>query len=265
MQTTNIGQCILIQGDCLDVFARLIHREIKVDAVIADPPYAVLNKKCSWDSIIDIGGMWDGLDQLKKTASTPIILFSQEPYTSQLIMSNRSEYKYKWYWQKTSATGHLNAKKQPMRCIEEICVFYAKQPIYNPQKTQGHKPVNSYTKTVKTANNTVCYGETTKEVKGGGNTDRYPRQLLTFPSDKQTCKLHPTQKPLALMEYLVKTYTNENDVVLDFTAGSFTTGVACQNTNRKFIGIELDEQYYEIGVERMKENQERLDMLNISC
>ena len=262
MQTTNIGQCILIQGDCLDVFARLIHRGIKVDAVIADPPYAVLNKKCTWDSIINLEGMWGGLNQLKKTASTPITLFSQEPYTSQLIMSNLSEYKYKWYWEKTASTGFLNAKKQPMRCIEEICVFYAKQPTYNPQKTQGHKPVNSYTKTVKTANKTVCYGTTNKEVTGGGNTDRYPRQLLTFPSDKQTSKLHPTQKPLALMEYLVKTYTNESDVVLDFTAGSFTTGVACQNLGRKFIGIELDEQYYEICVERMKENQERLDGLH---
>ena len=156
MKTTNIGQCTLIQGDCLDVFARLIHRGIKVDAVIADPPYAVLNKKCTWDSIINLEGMWDGLNQLKKTASTPITLFSQEPYTSQLIMSNLSEYKYKWYWEKTTSTGFLNAKKQPMRCIEEICVFYAKQPTYNPQKTQGHKPVNSYTKTVKTANKTVC-------------------------------------------------------------------------------------------------------------
>ena len=172
METTNIGQCTLIQGDCLDVFARLIHRGIKVDAVIADPPYAVLNKKCTWDSIINLEGMWGGLNQLKKTASTPITLFSQEPYTSQLIMSNLSEYKYKWYWEKTASTGFLNAKKQPMRCIEEICVFYAKQPIYNPQKTQGHKPVNSYTKTVKTANKTVCYRETIKEVKGGGNTDR---------------------------------------------------------------------------------------------
>ena len=262
MKSTNIGQCTLIQGDCLDVFARLIHRGIKVDAVIADPPYAVLNKKCTWDSIISLEGMWGGLNQLKKTASTPIALFSQEPYTSQLIMSNLSEYKYKWYWEKTASTGFLNAKKQPMRCIEEICVFYAKQPIYNPQKTQGHKPVNSYTKTVKTANKTVCYGTTNKEVTGGGNTDRYPRQLLTFPSDKQTSKLHPTQKPLALMEYLVKTYTNESDVVLDFTAGSFTTGVACQNLGRKFIGIELEEQYYEIGVQRMKENQERLDSLH---
>ena len=262
MKTTNIGQCTLIQGDCLNVFARLIHRDIKVDAVIADPPYAVLNKKCTWDSIINLEGMWGGLNQLKKTASTPIALFSQEPYTSQLIMSNLSEYKYKWYWEKTASTGFLNAKKQPMRCIEEICVFYAKQPTYNPQKTQGHKPVNSYTKTVKTANKTVCYGTTNKEVTGGGNTDRYPRQLLTFPSDKQTSKLHPTQKPLALMEYLVKTYTNESDVVLDFTAGSFTTGVACQNLGRKFIGIELDEHYYEIGVRRMKENQERLDSLH---
>lgn len=209
--------------------------------------------------------MWDGLHDVRKSEHAPIVLFSQEPYTSQLMLSNPKEYKYKWYWEKTAATGHLNAKKQPMRCIEEICVFYDKQPVYNPQKTQGHKPVNSYTKTVKTANNTVCYGETMKEVSGGGNTDRYPRQLLTFPSDKQTSKLHPTQKPLVLMGYLVKTYTNEGDAILDFTAGSFTTGVACQNTNRHFVGIELNEDYYNIGVQRMQENQERLDMLKSSC
>ena len=265
MKSTSVENCALVQGDCLDVFSRLITRGIKIDAVITDPPYAVLNKKCTWDHIINPEDMWDGLNLLKKRNSTPIILFSQEPYTSQLIISNLKEYKYKWYWNKTASTGHLNAKKQPMRCIEEICVFYTRQPTYNPQKTQGHKPVNSYTKTVETANNTVCYGTTNKKVTGGGNTDRYPRQLLTFPSDKQTSNLHPTQKPLALMEYLVKTYTNEGDVVLDFTAGSFTTGVACQNTNRKFIGIELDEHYYNIGVQRMKENQERLDMLSTSC
>lgn len=265
MKSIAAGNCTLILGDCLDVFSQLISRDIRVDAVITDPPYAVLNKKCAWDKLIDLGGMWDGLYQLKKSDNTPIILFSQEPFTSLLIQSHLSEYKYKWYWEKTAPTGHLNAKKQPMRCIEEICVFYAKQSTYNPQKAQGHKPVNSYTKTVKTGNNTVCYGQTTKEVSGGGNTDRYPRQLLTFPSDKQTCKLHPTQKPLALVEYLVKTYTNEGDMVLDFTAGSFTTGVACQNTNRKFIGIELDENYYNVGVQRMKENQERLDMFTNSC
>ena len=136
----------------------------------------------------------------------------------------------------------------PLKAHENILIFYKKPPIYNPQKTFGHKPVNSYNK--KEDNDGDCYGKT-KTSSGGGNTDRYPISVLTFPSDKQKIKLHPTQKPVALMEYLIKTYTNAGDTVLDFTMGSGTTGVACKNTTRTFIGIEKDETYFNIAKDRI--------------
>lgn len=159
--------------------------------------------------------------------------------------------KYEWIWKKTQATGHLNAKKMPMKAHENILVFYKKLPIYNPQKTTGHKPIHSYTKYIKTQNNTELYGYMKQEISGGGETDRYPRSIITFASDKQTCHLHPTQKPVTLLEYFIKTYTNEEMLVLDNCMGSGSTGIACINTNRNFIGIELDEQYFDIAKERL--------------
>lgn len=240
----------LYNGDCLEVMDNLIQQGIKVDAIITDIPYGTTH--CKWDSIIPFEDMWKRIKLLRKD-TTPTILFGSEPFSSSLRLSNIKEYKYDWKWEKTQATGFFNAKKQPMRCIEDICVFYKKQCLYNPQKTEGHKPVNSYTKYLSTVNKTEVYGKCTKELSGGGNTDRFPRQLLTYSSDKQTCYLHPTQKPLGLMEYLVKTYSNEGDLVLDFCMGSGTTGVACKNTNRNFIGIELDEKYFNIAKERINE------------
>ena len=238
----------LYNGDCLEVMDNLIQQGIKIDAIITDIPYGTTH--CKWDSIIPFEDMWKRIKLLRKDI-TPTILFGSEPFSSSLRLSNIKEYKYDWKWEKTQATGFFNAKKQPMRCIEDICVFYQRQCLYNPQKTEGHKPVNSYTKYLSTVNKTEVYGKCTKELSGGGNTDRFPRQLLTYSSDKQTCYLHPTQKPVALMEYLIKTYTNEEDLVLDFTMGSGTTGVACKNLNRKFIGIELDENYFNIAKERI--------------
>lgn len=238
----------IFNGDCLEVMDNLIQQEIKVDAIITDIPYGTT--RCKWDSIIPFEEMWKRIKEIRKP-TTPIVLFGSEPFSSYLRLSNIKEYKYDWKWEKTQATGFFNVKKQPMRCIEDICVFYQKQCLYNPQKTEGHKPVNSYTKYLSTVNKTEVYGKCTKELSGGGNTDRFPRQLLTYSSDKQTCYLHPTQKPLELMEYLVKTYSNENDLVLDFTMGSGTTGVACKKLNRDFIGIELDENYFNIAKERI--------------
>ena len=238
----------LYNGDCLEVMDNLIQQGIKVDAVITDIPYGTT--RCKWDSVIPFEEMWKRIKEIRKP-TTPIILFGSEPFSSSLRLSNIKEYKYDWKWEKTQATGFFNAKKQPMRCIEDICVFYQKQCLYNPQKTEGHKPVNSYTKYLSTVNKTEVYGKCTKELSGGGNTDRFPRQLLTYSSDKQTCYLHPTQKPLELMEYLVKTYSNENDLILDFTMGSGSTGVACKKLNRNFIGIELDKNYYNIAKERI--------------
>lgn len=239
----------LYNGDCLEVMDNLIQQGIKVDAIITDIPYGTT--RCKWDSVIPFEEMWKRIKEIRKP-TTPIVLFGSEPFSSSLRLSNIKEYKYDWKWEKTQATGFFNAKKQPMRCIEDICVFYQKQCLYNPQKTEGHKPVNSYTKYLSTVNKTEVYGKCTKELSGGGNTDRFPRQLLTYSSDKQTCYLHPTQKPLELMEYLVKTYSNEGDTVLDFTMGSGTTGVACKNLNRNFIGIELDENYFNIAKERIE-------------
>ena len=240
----------LYNGDCLKVMDNLIQQGIKVDAIITDIPYGTT--RCKWDSVIPFEEMWKRIKEIRKP-TTPIVLFGSEPFSSSLRLSNIKEYKYDWKWEKTQATGFFNAKKQPMRCIEDICVFYQKQCLYNPQKTEGHKPINSYTKYLSTVNKTEVYGKCTKELSGGGNTDRFPRQLLTYSSDKQTCYLHPTQKPLELMEYLVKTYSNENDLVLDFTMGSGTTGVACKKLNRNFIGIELDENYFKIAKERINE------------
>lgn len=139
----------------------------------------------------------------------------------------------------------------PMKAHENILVFYKKLPVYNPQKTAGHNPIHSYTKYISTQNNTELYGYMGKELSGGGETDRYPRSVITFSSDKQTCHLHPTQKPVALCKYLIKTYTNENMTVLDNCMGSGSTGVACKNLNRNFIGIELDENYFNIAKERI--------------
>ena len=196
--------------------------------------------------------MWVELKRIIKPNGA-IALMANEPFTSLLVCSNIDEFKYRIDWKKNKATGFLNAKRQPMRCIEDICLFYKSQPTYNPQKSTGHKPVNSFTKT----NDGETVGKTKVGISGGGQTDRYPTNLVEFKvvnndgSSPEGKKVHSTQKPVSLMEYLIKTYTNEGDTVLDFAAGSFTTGVACVNLNRKFIGIELDENYFKIGRDRI--------------
>lgn len=192
--------------------------------------------------------MWEQLKRVIKPNGA-IVMTAQTPFDKVLGASNLSMLKYEWIWEKTAATGHLNAKKAPMKAHENILVFYTKAPTYNPQKTIGHKPTNSYTKR---NGDGECYGRTV-EISGGGNTDRYPRSVQVFPSDKQKVRLHPTQKPVALMEYLIKTYTNEGETVLDFTMGSGTCGCAAVNTNRKFIGIELDPTYFEIAQKRIND------------
>lgn len=192
--------------------------------------------------------MWKELNRIIKPNGA-IVLTAQTPFDKVLGYSNIENLKYEWIWEKTAATGHLNAKKQPMKAHENILVFYKKQCTYNPIKTFGHKPTNSFTKRNGDGD---CYGKTV-EVSGGGSTERYPRSVQTYKSDKQKSSLHPTQKPIALMEYLVKTYTNELETVLDFTFGSCTTGVACLNLNRKFIGIEKDDKYFIIGKSRIQD------------
>lgn len=238
---------IVYEGDCL----HLIHEKIascSINAVICDLPYGTT--KCKWDSIIDLPKLWSEYERIIKDNGV-IILTAQTPFDKVLGASNLKLLKYEWIWEKTQATGHLNAKKMPMKAHENVLVFYNKLPTYNPQKTTGHKPINSYTKYVKTQNNTEIYGEMKREISGGGETDRYPRSVLTFASDKQRLKLHSTQKPLSLMEYLVKTYTNKGDIILDNACGSGTTGKAAQNLGRKFIMMEKDPEIYKIACERV--------------
>jgi site-specific DNA-methyltransferase (adenine-specific) len=233
-------------GDCLDVMKTI--PSASIDAIITDPPYGTT--ACKWDSVIPFEPMWLELKRIIKPNGA-IVLFSSQPFTSALIMSNPKMFKYEWVWEKTQATGHLNAYKQPLKSHEIVCIFYKNQCTYNPQKTFEHKPMNSGIRKLEVQNKTNVYGKATKSLPFGGNTDRFPRTNITFSSDKQTNYLHPTQKPIALLEYLVKTYTQENEIVLDFTMGSGTTGVACKSLNRNFIGIELDEGYYNIAKERI--------------
>lgn len=224
----------------------LISQNITVDAIITDPPYGTT--ACKWDTVIPFDEMWLRLNKLIKPNGA-IVLFGSEPFSSALRMSNIKNYKYDWVWQKPKGTGHLNAKKQPMRDKEDICVFYKKQCTYNPQMTEGAPYKDKAGKDhAKNTSITDSYGNYTnyREVNKGV---RYPKQVQKF-GVVERGTLHPTQKPVALMEYLIKTYTNENETVLDFTMGSGSTGVACKNTNRKFIGIEMDEKYFEIAEKR---------------
>ena len=239
----------LLKGDCLQLMKQIPTGSI--DAIITDPPYGTT--RCKWDSVIDFELMWEQLNRIIKPNGA-IVLFGAEPFSSTLRVGNIKNYKYDWVWEKTQATGHLNAKRQPLRSNELISVFYKKQCTYNPQKTQGHKPMNRGMRRLSVQNKTQVYGKATKELPFGGNTDRYPRTNIVFKSDKQKSYLHPTQKPVALMEYLIKTYTNEGETVLDFTMGSGSTGVAAKNLNRNFIGIEQDENYFNIAKGRINNN-----------
>lgn len=232
----------IIHGDCLEEMAKM--PDGSIDAIIVDPPFGTL--QCRWDVIIPFDPMWEQIRRVTKK-NAAIVIMASNPFTSLLISSNIKEFRYTWAWEKSNATGFLNAKKMPLRAHEDIPVFYRKSPTYNPQMTQGHTRKTSKRTDIKTD----CYGKADKPVEYD-STERYPRSVLYFPRDTQKSSLHSTQKPLALMEYLVKTYTNEGDTVLDFAAGSFTTGLACKNNNRNFVGIEKELEYVTIGKERLK-------------
>ncbi len=234
----------LYLGDCLEVMDKLIEQGIKIDAIICDPPYGTT--KCKWDNIIPFDEMWLRLNKLIKPNGA-IVLFGTEPFSSLLRCSNIKNYKYDWIWDKIKPNGHLVAKYRPMQRNENISVFGIGKINYFPIMTDRDKEKKSkeYSRTEimggKTTNNN------TKILK-----QKYPQNILVFSNASQKNKFHPTQKPVVLLEYLIKTYTNENEIVLDFTMGSGSTGVACMNTNRKFIGIELDEKYFNIAIERMQ-------------
>ena len=225
----------LYQGDCLEVMDRLIEEGIKVDMILTDPPYGTT--ACKWDNVIPFGEMWIRINKLIKTNGA-IVLFGNEPFSSNLRISNIKNYKYDWVWNKRPV-NFLNAKRQPLREIENIMVFNSK--IYNPQGLIYKEQINKRSNSTET---NLKHGLSNKSYY-----TNYPKQILRFIGERG---LHPTQKPVALLEYLIKTYTGEGELVLDFTMGSGSTGVACINTNRKFIGIELNEKYFNIAKDRLE-------------
>ncbi len=220
--------------------------------ILCDLPYGTT--KCKWDSIIPLKELWIQYKRIIKD-NAAILLFGQTPFDKILGASNLEMLRYEWIWEKTQATGFFNAKKMPMKAHENILVFYKNCPKFYPQKTIGHKPMNTYTKRAAVQNKTEVYGKVNKDVSGGGETDRYPRSVLLFSSDKQKTKLdgtiHPTQKPIALCEYFIKSNTSENDIVLDNCAGSGTTLLAAKNLGRNYIGFENDKKYFNIANQRL--------------
>lgn len=244
----------LYKGDCLEVMDDLIAKGVIVDAIICDPPYGTT--ACKWDTVIPFDEMWLRLNKLIKPNGA-IVLFGSEPFSSALRMSNIKNYKYDWKFQKSQGNNFMLAKKQPIKNYEDILVFYKKQCLYNPQMIQ--KRAETLARAYRNRNNfeinTEHFVNIKRETKNDKNPLSYPLAVQFFKKEvnnqykKQV--FHPTQKPVALMEYLIKTYTNENETVLDFTMGSCSTGVACKNTNRNFIGIELDDKYFEIAKDRI--------------
>lgn len=234
----------LMMGDCLERMKEI--ESGSIDMILTDPPYGTT--QCKWDSVIDLSLMWEHLKRIIKPNGA-IVMTASQPFTSVLTCSNLAMFRYSLVWEKTTATGHLNAKRMFMRAHEDILVFYKKLPVYNPQKTKGHKRKISSAESKVNCKETDVYGK--HGLTGYDSTERYPRSVIKTSTDKQKSKFHPTQKPAALMEYLIKTYTNEGDSVLDFAMGSGTTGVAAKRLQRDFIGIEMDEGYFNIAKDRI--------------
>lgn len=244
---------VLYNGDCLKVMDELIEQGVKVDTIITDPPYGTT--ACKWDSVIDFDELWTRFNKLLKSKNSPVVLFGAMPFTSTIVNSNIKGYKHHWIWKKNRGTGFQVAKYRPMMATEDIIAFTLKgdRINYNPQKIKLDKPIK-YSKASK-GNGTNPLANFNKGYYMVNS--KFPTNILEYSNvNKGT---HPTQKPVALMEYLIKTYTNENEIVLDFTAGSFSTGVACLNTKRNFIGIELDKDYFEIGKKRIVDTINTLD------
>ena len=243
--------CTLIHGDCLEEMQKLIDEGVKVDLILTDLPYGTT--QCRWDNIIPFEPMWDCIHQLIHQ-KTPVLLFGQEPFSSHLRMSNLKEFRYDWIWNKLKGTNFLNANRTPLPCHEVISVFYQRLPYYNPQKR--YVGVNSKGRVMGGLTHKT-YGKVNVRTEWKDDGYRFPLSVIECDKSSTEARngsnIHPTQKPVELLEYLIKTYTNEDDTVLDFTMGSGSTGVACQNTNRNFIGIELDEKYFKIAQMRCKD------------
>lgn len=237
----------LMQGDCLERMKEI--QDNSVDLVLTDPPYGTT--ACKWDSVIPLEPMWEQLKRITKPSGA-IVLFGSQPFSSKLIMSNIKDFKYQWVWDKRRPSNPMLAKVQCLKVHEDILVFSDGKTKYNPQgvvETDG-KPRGG----VRASKTDLGFGKSIKKDYKQTKTG-YPKSILTFGTDNRK-NVHPTQKPVDLMEYLIKTYTNEGESIVDFTMGSGTTGVACVNTNRRFIGIEQDEGYFKIALYRIQKAQE---------
>lgn len=231
----------LLKGDCLDLMKDIPDKS--VDMILCDLPYGTTRNK--WDSVIPLSDLWLQYERIAKE-NAAIVLFSQMPFTAELVTSNIKLFRYEWIYEKSQGTGHLNAKKMPLKVHENILVFYKKLPTYNPQWAKG-KPYKC-TSGVHSKN----YGKQNDHSITISDGRRYPTDIIKFGRTENDKHLHPTQKPVALLEYLIKTYTNEGETVLDNCMGSGSTGVACVNTNRRFIGIEIEDEYFNIAKERIE-------------
>lgn len=252
----------IYNGDCINIMNKLIEDGVNVDMILTDPPYGTT--ACKWDTVINFDIMWGVIDSvIKQNGAT--CLFGIEPFSSALRMSNIKEYRHEWYWNKVNAGNFVQAKNHPLKLIENIIVFSKQKVCYSPQM---NKNTEEWTKKLKEKNKNKKQSSMEQTVedkyftmasgKWKSSTDEslsFPKNLITISKFSNECnsrnRVHPTQKPVELLEYLIKTYTNEGDLVLDFTMGSGSTGVACKNLNRRFIGIELDEKYYGVSKKRL--------------
>jgi len=234
----------LIHGDCLEEMKDILDKS--VDMILCDLPYGVTQNK--WDSVIPLNLLWEGYERIIKDKGV-IVLTAQDKFTAKLMLSNEKLHKYNLIWNKVLTSGFLNANRMPLRVHEDICVFYKKLPTYNPQKFKGEKNHSKGTMKTDVNNNYGKYGKVDNTEELGEL--KHPQSIITFQKTHPSKALHPTEKSIELFKWLIKTFTNEGDLVLDNTMGSGTTGVACVNTNRNFIGIELDEKYFKIAEERI--------------
>lgn len=240
----------LMQGDCLELMKGI--PDGSIDMILCDLPYGTTRNK--WDIPIPFDQLWLQYCRVIKENGA-IVLFGSGRFTSMLVNSNPAMFRYNLVWEKTTPTGFLNANRQPLRIHEDICVFYKKQPTYNPQKTTGHKRKVSTALHKRECRKTSNYGD--HGLTSYDSTERFPTSILRFATDKQKSALHPTQKPVALLECLVKTYTDKGDVVMDNCMGSGSTGEACVNTGRRFIGMEITPVHFANAEKRINEAAER--------
>ncbi|MET3925640.1 site-specific DNA-methyltransferase [Devosia sp. 2618] len=239
-QILALDDVTLWQGDCMDLMANIESQS--VDLVLCDLPYGTTQNK--WDSVLPLDALWA---EYRRICRGAVVLTAQTPFDKVLGASNVDWLRYEWIWEKTEATGHLNAQIAPMKAHENVLVFYDRAPTYNPQKTSGHARKSATRRSDTTPN----YGAQSFDPIRYDSTERFPRSVIYGPTDKQKAALHPTQKPVWLMEYFIRTYTNPGDVVLDNCMGSGTSGVACLQSGRRFTGIEQDAGYFRIAEDRM--------------